>query len=185
MEGYTFIGWGDVPATMPAENIEFTGRYEVNAYKLTFVIDDTVVEVKEMTYGAEIVTPVTPDKEGHTFQGWLNYVPTMPAADLTIYGSYLKNASLLTFVIDDQVIEEKVVEYGAEITAPEAPEKEGYTFEGWADLPATMPAKDLVVSGSYKVNYYKLTIVIDDTVVEEKEIAYGAEIVAPETPNME
>ena len=51
-------------------------------------------------------------------------------------------------MIDDEVIEEKEVEFGAEIVAPEAPEKEGYIFDGWVDLPETMPAQDLVVMGT-------------------------------------
>ncbi|MDE6770637.1 MAG: InlB B-repeat-containing protein, partial [Muribaculaceae bacterium] len=180
IEGYTFEGWDDLPATMPAKDLVVTGDYTVNYYTLTITIDDTVVEEKEVAYGSDIVTPETPDKEGHKFQGWFNYVPTMPAADLTIYGSYLKNTHLLTFEIDGQIIEEKVVEYGSEITAPEAPEKEGYTFDGWGDVPATMPAKDLVVSGSYTINSYKLTLYLNDEVYFEETLEYGAEINVPE-----
>ena len=41
------------------------------------------------------------------------------------------------------------VAYGASITAPVAPVREGYTFDGWQDVPSTMPAHDVTVIGTY------------------------------------
>ena len=31
----------------------------------------------------------------------------------------------------------------------DVPVKEGYTFSGWSEVPATMPAEDIVVEGSF------------------------------------
>ncbi len=184
-EGYSFSGWGGIPSTMPATDLEFKGSYTINIYKLTFIIDDVVVEEKQLTFGSEIVAPATPDKEGHKFIGWFNFVSTMPAADLIISGTYEKNSHLLSFVIDGQVVEERVLPYGSEITVPEAPVKLGHTFAGWDNLPSVMPAKDLVVTGSYLVNTYTVTFTIDDVLVKTEELPYGAEIVVPEAPEKE
>ncbi|MBD5279725.1 MAG: InlB B-repeat-containing protein [Bacteroides sp.] len=184
-EGYTFAGWGEVPATMPAKDVEIVGAYNVNSYKLTFKIGDEVIETKEVNFGAEIKAPEAPAKEGYTFAGWGEVPATMPAKDLTFEGSYTINSYKLTFKIGDEVIDTKEVEFGAEIKAPQAPEKEGYTFAGWGEVPATMPAKDVEIAGAYNVNSYKLTFKIGDEVIETKEVNFGAEIKAPEAPAKE
>ena len=181
-EGYTFAGWDEVPATMPAKDVEIAGAYTINSYKLAFKIGDEVIEEKDVEFGAEIKAPEAAEKEGYTFAGWGEVPATMPAKDVEIAGAYNVNSYKLAFMIGDEVIESKEVEFGAEIVAPEAPEKEGYTLEGWGEVPATMPAEDLTLEGSYAINSYKLTFMIDDEVIEEKEVEFGAEIVAPEAP---
>ncbi|MBR3855188.1 MAG: hypothetical protein IKM65_03395, partial [Bacteroidaceae bacterium] len=35
---------------------------------------------------------------------------------------------------------------------PTPDEKPGYIFSGWVDVPATMPAEDIVIEGSYIVD---------------------------------
>ena len=184
-EGYTFAGWGEVPATMPAKDVEIVGAYNVNSYKLTFKIGDEVIGTKDVEFGAQIAAPEAPAKEGYTFTGWGEVPATMPAKDLAFEGSYTINSYKLTFKIGDEVIDTKDVEFGAKITAPEAPEKEGYTFAGWGEVPASMPAKDLEITGAYTVNNYKLTFKIGDEVIETKEVNFGAEIKAPEAPEKE
>ncbi len=184
-EGYSFSGWGEIPETMPAEDLAFEGSYSVNSYKLTFKIGDEVISEKEVEFGAKIEAPEAPEKEGYTFSGWGEIPETMPAEDLSFEGSYSVNSYKVTFKIGDDVIAEKEVEFGAEIEAPEAPEKEGYSFSGWGEIPETMPAEDLAFEGSYSVNTYKLTFKIGDEVIEEKEVEFGAEIEAPEAPEKE
>ena len=48
---------------------------------------------------------------------------------------------------------------GADITAPEEPFKDGYTFVGWnPELPATMPAENLVVKAKWEKVIEEYTI---------------------------
>jgi hypothetical protein len=49
------------------------------------------------------------------------------------------NQYTITYKIDDEVYQTESVDYGSTITPPNAPEREGYTFE-WIDVPETMPA---------------------------------------------
>ena len=72
------------------------------------------------------------------------------------------------------------VEFGTAITAPEAPEKEGYTFAGWNDLPETMPANDIEITGSYTVNSYRLIVYINDEIYMDEELEFGAEVIIPD-----
>lgn len=183
-EGYTFDGWQDVPETMPAHDIEILGSYTVNTYKLTYMVDGEMYKEYEVDYGTEIVPEAAPEKEGYTFSGWDEVPATMPAYDMTVNGSFLINAYNAVFKIGDDVIETLVIEFGQPVTAPEAPEKEGYTFDGWKDVPETMPAHDIEILGSYTVNTYKLTYMVDGELYKEVEVEYGAEIV-PEVPEKE
>ena len=66
--------------------------------------------------------------------------------------------------------------YGTEIVAPEAPEKEGYTFDGWGEVAATVPASDVTYEGTYTVNIYKVYYYVGDELVHTAEVAYGETI---------
>ncbi|MDE7421826.1 MAG: InlB B-repeat-containing protein, partial [Muribaculaceae bacterium] len=181
-EGYTFAGWQDVPETMPAHDLEIVGSYTVNYYKLTYVVDGNVYKEYTVAYGEALTPEAAPVKEGFVFSGWDNVPATMPAHDVTVSGSFLLNAYQVVFKIDGEIIATKAYEYGSEIELPAAPEKEGYTFAGWQDVPETMPAHDLEIVGSYTVNQYKLTWMIDDEVYSEYMIDFGAEITVEEPP---
>ncbi len=184
-EGYTFSGWGVVPETMPAKDLLFTGDYVVNTYAVVFKVGEEIISAAQAEYGSSIVAPEDPVKEGHTFLGWNEVPATVPAHDVEVNGSFSINTYNLTFKIGDEVLAQQVVEYGAEIVAPEASEKEGYTFSGWGIVPATMPASDLEFSGVYDVNYYNITFRINGELAYTSTLAYGAEITVPTAPESE
>ena len=184
-EGHTFDGWKDVPATMPGKNITITGSYTVNNYTVTFKIGEEVIFTKSMAYGTAIVAPEAPAKEGHTFAGWGEVAATVPAKDVTYTGTYTVNKYTLTFTADGKTVQTGEVAYGTKIVAPEAPAKEGHTFDGWKDVPATMPAKAVTINGTYTVNNYTVTFKIGDEVIFTKSMAYGTKITAPEAPAKE
>ena len=181
--GHTFAGWDEFPETMPAHDITVTGSYTVNKYKLNYVIDGEPYKTVEVEYGATIV-PEVPEKEGHTFSGWQGLPETMPAEDVTVTGTFSINTYKATFKIGEEVVAVLDVVYGEPVVAPEAPEKVGHTFAGWDEFPETMPAHDITVTGSYTVNKYKLSYVIDGEPYKTVEVEYGATIV-PEAPEKE
>ena len=61
----------------------------------------------------------------------------------------------------------------------QAPVKEGYTFSGWSELPETMPAHDVVITGTFSVNSYKVTFMYGDNVLKTITVEYGATIPLP------
>ena len=184
-EGYTFNGWGEVDETVPARDVTYEGSYSANSYLLTFVVDGEIVQSDSVAYGTAIVLPEEPAKEGYTFSGWSEAPETMPAEDVTISGTFVVNKYLVTFKIGDEVIASDSLEYGATIVTPEAPEKEGYTFNGWGEVDETVPARDVTYEGSYSVNSYLLTFVVDGEVFATETVDYGADITAPEIPERE
>ena len=87
-EGYTFSGWSDVPKIMPAHDVTVTGTFSINIHKISWVIDDVLVAETEAEYGAYIIEPEIPIKEGYEFTGWDNVPKTMPDYDIIIKGHY-------------------------------------------------------------------------------------------------
>lgn len=55
----------------------------------------------------------------------------------------------LVYNVDGEEYKKYVVEQGTTITPETAPYKEGYTFSGWSEIPATMPAHDVTVTGTF------------------------------------
>ncbi len=55
----------------------------------------------------------------------------------------------LTYKVDGEVYSMYKLVEGAVITPEEDPVKAGYEFSGWSEIPATMPAEDVTVTGSF------------------------------------
>lgn len=180
-EGYTFSGWSEIPETMPAHDVTVTGAFTINQYTVKFIADGDVVSEQRLEYGSKIVIPDAVDKEGYTFNGWGEVPETVPSKDLTITGLYTVNSYSLICMVDG--IEYKVipVEYGMPLTIDIVPEKEGYTFWGWDEIPETMPARDVTVTGTFTINSYSVTFQYGDIVLTTTMVEYGAVIPLPES----
>ena len=87
-EGYTFSGWQGLPETMPAKDVEVTGTFSINSYRLTVYLDGELYLEQTLEYGAPISVPdpeVAADRE---FNGWDIEIPaTMPAHDVEVHGT--------------------------------------------------------------------------------------------------
>jgi len=184
-EGYTFSGWSTIPETMPAHDVTITGTFIINKYKLTYIVDGEVYKSYDIEYGASITPEAEPTKEGYTFSGWSEIPATMPAYDVTITGSFTKGAYKLTYMLDGVVYKTISYDYGDAITPEPVPTKEGYTFSGWSEIPETMPAHDVMVTGTFSINKYKLTYTVDGEVYKTYEIEYGATITPEAEPAKE
>ena len=78
----------------------------------------------------------------------------MPAKDVVVTGSYKINSYTITYKIEGAYFSndkyaQETYNYGEKITPVAEPSEEGYTFSGWTAIPETMPAKDVVVTGSF------------------------------------
>ena len=181
-EGHTFAGWQDVPERMPAHDIEVQGSYTVNSYKLVYMVDDVEYKSYDVDYGTALTAEEAPVKEGYTFSGWSGLPETMPAYDVTVYGSFSINTYNAVFKIGGEVVATVPTVFNEPVVAPAAPEKEGHTFAGWQDVPERMPAHDIEVQGSYTVNSYKLVYMVDDVEYKSYDVDYGTALTAEEAP---
>ena len=190
-EGYTFIGWDrDIPVTMPAENITVTAQWEINQYAITFDTNGGS-EIAPITqdYGTKITTPADPTRKGYTFKGWDKEIPkTMPAENITVKAQWEINQYTIAFDTNGgSEIAPITQDYGTEITAPDNPTREGYTFIGWdRDIPEIMPAENITVTAQWEINLYTITFDTNGG----SEIApitqdYGTNITVPADPTRE
>ncbi len=159
--GYTFGGWNkadgtawDYASDKVTDNITLYAKWAANTYTITF---DTAggSEIAPITqdYGTVITAPEAPTREGYTFIGWDKEIPTtMPAENMTVTAQWEINQYTITFDTNGgSEIAPITQDYGTVITAPEAPEREGYTFIGWdKTIPETMPAENITLKARWK-----------------------------------
>ena len=55
----------------------------------------------------------------------------------------------LTYMVDGEVYKTYSIEEDEEIIAEPEPVREGYLFSGWSEIPETMPAHDVTVTGTF------------------------------------
>ena len=181
-EGFTFSGWSEIPETMPAHDVTVNGSFSINSYTIKYVVDGAEYKTVTAEYGSTITPEANPTKEGYTFSGWSEIPETMPAHDVTVNGSFSVNSYTLKYIVDGEEYKTVTIEYGATISPEANPTKEGYTFSGWSEIPETMPANDVTVTGYFSVNIHKVTWKIDGETIAETEVEYGEIIVEPEVP---
>lgn len=211
--GYIFLGWIDdafhTPAdygTMPSTDLEFTAQwgseagvgYVLEVYKMdtngaypatateTINFSDGVVdEVRTVEYTAPEGFEL--DLAKSELSG------KIPATGTLVLKAYLSRNQYTLTVDVDGVQTETEYYYGAAVTAPETPVKDGnVVFAGWVDengaatnVPAIMPAEDVTVYASWTTS-----AVFDagegtfDDGTSEKDIPVevGDPITAPEEP---
>ena len=84
----------------------------------------------------------------------------MPAHNVVITGNWIIHEHTITFNYNGGTGTPALItqNYGTVITAPEDPTREGYTFDGWnRDIPATMPAENITITGNWTINQYTIT----------------------------
>ena len=163
---------------------KFQNIYHVDGvYTLTYYVDEE--EYKSVTYssGAGITPEPAPTKEGYTFSGWSEIPESMPDYDVTVTGTFTVNKYDLTYKIDGEVYVTYQIEYGTPITPEAEPTKEGYTFSGWSYIPETMPAVEVNVVGSFTINQYTITYVIDGEEYATEMIDFGSKVDPPTPPS--
>lgn len=180
--GYTFMGWEETPATMPGHDLKINGLYKGKDYTITYMIDGTIYCKVTVACG-DTIPELIPTKTGYTFKGWNNLPVTMQAKDITITGEFSINSYILKYVVEmgekggTQLLRSSRYTYGAEVKAlTSAPSRVGYTFMGWENVPASMPASNVTVRGKYKANIYKVNYYIGKEMVHQQEVAYGDSI---------
>lgn len=164
-EGHTFAGWDqEIPSIMPAKNMVIKANWTINQYVIIFDTDGgTPIDPITQDYGTRITRPSSPTKEGYTFIGWDQNIPSiMPAQNMTIKAKWRINQYTITFNTNGGTsISSIKQDYGTKITKPNDPTKTGYTFIGWdQEIPETMPAKNIVITAKWDINQY---VIIFDT----------------------
>ena len=179
--GYTFSGWTDKPETMPASNITVNGTTTAKTYTVTWKVDGEVVGTTTETFGQPIADFNYDAPVGSTFSGWLDKPETMPDNEnLVINGTLRADIHTITWKVNGEVIATTNAVYGAEIADYDYTAPTGYTFSGWTDKPATMPANNIEVNGTTTIKTYTVKWTINGEYYNSTEVKYGEAVTAPQ-----
>ncbi len=167
--GYTF-SWSDIPETMPDHDIVVTGSFTVNSYSLIYKVNGNEYKTFTINYGDSISCEDEPAvKEGYYFSGWSMIPEIMPAHNVIVTGSFIAKSYKLTYLIDGKTYKTMSVDYGTPLTTETPPTKSGYSFTGWSELPETMPAEDVIITGNF------IPIIAEGLVLDNKDISLNTE----------
>jgi uncharacterized repeat protein (TIGR02543 family) len=201
--GYTFSGWSTIPDTMPAEAVVVTGSFTANE-NTPYAVEHYIEKLDGTGYSLNqsipkqgttdtLVSESTLSINGFTFDE--NNVNNQLSGTIAGNGSlvlklyYSRNSYTLTYQVDG---EEDIVysrKFGATIASLTPPTRTGYTFSGWVGEPTQMPASDVIVSGSFTINSYALSVTSENedkgTVVVDpyqSSVDYQTSITVTATP---
>ena len=179
--GYNFSGWTDKPETMPASDITVNGTTTAKTYTVTWKVDGEVVGTTTETFGQPIADFNYDAPVGSTFSGWLDKPETMPDNEnLVINATLSADIHTITWKVNGEVIATTNAVYGAEIADYDYTAPTGYTFSGWTDKPATMPANNIEVNGTTTIKTYTVKWTINGEYYESTEVKYGEAVTAPQ-----
>ena len=154
---YATIGKIEIATTDEVYKYTAVNSIADGLFVLTYKIDGKTVHELTIKVGTKIEKFEPEAKTGYLFKGWVPAEPeTMPEKDVVIEAEFTINSYSLTFKNGTDVVTAFTVEYGAALDgyASQAmalvPAKDGFTFSWDSAVPATMPAEDVVVEGSYK-----------------------------------
>ena len=178
--GYT----PDIPLVdgiMPAHDVSVTVIYRINEHTVIYMIDgEQYGDTETYKYGETVSIRPEAMREGSTFSGWnLKDSFKMPDEDIIIRGTFKSNSYIVTYLVDESPYgDAEIYIYGEDVTVRAVPSKEGYTFSGW-DRTGTfkMPAENVTIRGTFKVNSYKVTYKVDGETYGETEIYEYNELV--------
>ena len=143
---------------------EFTVTYNANGGTTDCEDDNTYIQDETV-----IVCSTNPSQTGYTFKGWSDGTNTynasgtflMPANNVTLIAQWQINSYTVTWDPNggnwggSTENKEETYNYGAAITQPDEPTREGYRFDGWhngtaiVDPATTMPANDLTYTAQW------------------------------------
>ena len=200
--GHTFLGWEEeVPATMPANNVVLTAKWDelpANYDEYNIAVEAANAKKAEADYDkkytadtrAALDTALNEDVSGKKLseQGVVDAQTAKINAAVAGLKLMTYNAE---FYVDNELYRTVATEVGAQIVAPEAPTKEGYTFTGWNPEVGVMGVEDVRFDAKfsagtvgYKVETYVMGLDgnYGDAAIEDKSATTGETVsVTPET----
>ena len=158
--------------------------YSVSAEALPAEGGQVTISADEVEANTTVSLTATAN-EGYEFVNWTvggtevstenPYTATITSETAFVANFQVKEYNVI-YKVDGEVYTTEIYDFGATVTAIAEPEKEGYTFSGWSEVPATMPASDVEVTGTFTKKVYTVSVSVNNS-------EYGS--VSPETANIE
>lgn len=174
--GYGFAGWSGKPAVMPAQDIAVSAQWTRNIYYLAFDANGGTGSMENQTVLYGISTPLalcTFDGGDWPFKGWsatpggtvvytdgeeVTDIASQQGETVTLYAVWSKPDYIISFDANGgkgEMADQGFFEGVERSLRPNAFQREGYTFEGWAvirdgpvvytDGQSVSPSSDMVL----------------------------------------
>ena len=149
--GYDIIGW-DKEYESVWEDQTYKAIYSIKKFTVKFIgLNDVVISEEKVIYNGNATLPEAPVVEGFEFKGYSSDGKNV-TSDLVITLNYEVKKFTVKFVgVNDEVISEVEVEYGKDVTLPNAPTIEGYEFKDFSH-----DGKNITEDITIKLNYEKV-----------------------------
>ena len=85
----------------------------------------------------------------------------------------------VSYYVDGELYQVDEYKDGETVVPPADPTKEGYTFDGWGYIPPFISGNSWIVYGSFSINSYIITYMIDDEVFATVSQEYNSYIYPP------
>lgn len=149
-----FNGCSSLTSIVLPKSLEIIGESAfANCSKLLEVTNNSPVPLSindncfsAITYWTgKLIVPFSTSSDYKNANGWKNFSNIVEdKANNPTYHLY--------YILDGEEYKNFEIEYGASIIPETAPTKEGYTFSGWNEIPETMPAHDVTITGVFTKN---------------------------------
>ena len=180
--GFAFQGWEEeVPSTMPAQNITLTAKWAedpANYDEYNIAVAAAEAKKKEADYDkkytADTRAALDAELEVDVANKKLSEQSVVDAQTAKINAA-VEGLKLMTynaeFYVDNALYRTVATEVGAQIVAPEAPTKEGYTFTGWNPEVGVMGVENVRFDAKFSAGEVSYTV---ETYVMGLDGQYGA-----------
>ena len=178
---YAFRGCTNITSVTMGENVTKIGTSAFSGCKncTSITLGENVTNIGSWAFqGCSALTSLTslprkvPSTSSNTFDNSIKdqTILYVPSAALEAYSSKTPWSDFydivalnipkhqLAYFVDDALYKSFTLEEGEYITPEPAPEKEGYTFSGWSEIPERMPKHDVTVTGSFTLTSEQLAL---------------------------
>ena len=151
LTGYTFGGWfkeavctnlWNFASDVVTANTTLYAKWNINIYTVTFNAQGgSAVASVNANHNTTISAPTAPTRTGYTFRGWYKeaactnawvFASNAVTSNTTLYAKWTINVYIVTFNSQGgSAVTNINANYNTTITAPIAPTRTGYTFDGW------------------------------------------------------
>ena len=200
---------------MPNNDVRFDAVFEINKYTVTWLNDDgTEVGTETVDYNQKptqdpknLASKASNAQYDYKFKGWklegdktdkiVNPKECKVTGNVTYVAVFTPVAREYTVTYKVDGVETKSTKhaFNTPVQIEAEPTKTGHTFTGWTSTDVTlggtsftMPAKNVVIEGTFTANEYKVTYYVDDkiyTINGEEQVFthhYGAPVTLAAKP---
>lgn len=165
-------GWASGKSVLipSANTANITNSYYVNTWATNSEVYGTSITENELKSGNPL-----PGFDTTTWVFNENEYPSL----ISLKSLIPQPTYTVTYYVDGLLYQVDEYKEGDAVVPPADPIKEGYTFDGWGYVPPVISGNSWIVYGSFSINSYVITYMIDDEVFLTETQEYNSYINPP------